>query len=145
MLTSLTLRRVLLTLSVSVLGILVPYLEYSPTHIFNPTWPGHAKLHDVWQLITNSTFSAAAIYLAWTRTDLRLAAMLGLVAPVAFLVSYFTIDLYGGSMVNSDGTELLFGSVNASFVMMLIVSSLLSYLAVTRANVITVTGTKTPK
>ncbi|MBL0021055.1 MAG: hypothetical protein IPP23_01320 [Sphingomonadales bacterium] len=106
---------------------------------------GHAKLHDVWQLITNSTFSAAAIYLAWTRTDLRLAAMLGLVAPVAFLVSYFTIDLYGGSMVNSDGTELLFGSVNASFVMMLIVSGLLSYLAVTRANVITVTGTKPPK
>ncbi len=134
MLTSLALRRVLLTLSVSVLGILVPYLEYSPTHIFNLTWPGHAKLHDVWQLITNSIFAAAAMYLAWTRTDLRLAAMLGLVAPVAFLVSYFTMDLYGGSMVNSDGTELRFGSVNASFVMMLIVSGLLSYLAVTRGN-----------
>lgn len=129
---SLLIRRILLTVSVSVLGLLVPYLEYSPTHIFNPDWPGHAKLHDVWQLITNSTFSAAAAWLAWTRTDLRLAARLGLVAPVAFLVSYFTMDLYGGSMVNSDGTELKFGSLNASLVMMLIVSSVLGFLSLLR-------------
>lgn len=129
---SLLLRRILLTLSVSVLGLLVPYLEYSPTHIFNPDWPGHAKLHDVWQLITNSAFAAAAAWLAWTRTDLRLGARLGLVAPVAFLVSYFTMDLYGGSMVNSDGTELRFGSLNASLVMMLIVSAILGYLSLAR-------------
>lgn len=129
---NLLIRRILLTVSVSVLGLLVPYLEYSPTHIFNPDWPGHAKLHDVWQLITNSTFSAAAAWLAWTRTDLRLAARLGLVAPVAFLVSYFTMDLYGGSMVNSDGTELKFGSLNASLVMMLIVSSVLGALSLLR-------------
>ena len=129
---SLLLRRILLTLSVSVLGLLVPYLEYSPTNIFNPDWPGHAKLHDVWQLITNSTFAAAAACLAWTRTDLRLGARLGLVAPVAFLVSYFTMDLYGGSMVNSDGTELRVGSLNASLVMMLLVSGILGYLSLAR-------------
>jgi uncharacterized membrane protein YidH (DUF202 family) len=135
MTTSLLVRRILLTLSVSVLGLLVPYLEYSPTHIFNPDWPGHARLHDVWQLLTNSSFSAAAAYLAWTRTDLRLAARLGLVAPVAFLVSYFTMDLYGGSMVNSDGTEIRVGSVNASLVMMLIVSGVLGFLAISRDRV----------
>jgi uncharacterized membrane protein YidH (DUF202 family) len=132
---SLLARRVLLTLSVSVLGLLVPYLEYSPTHIFNPDWPGHAKLHDVWQLLTNSSFSVAAAYLAWTRTDLRLAARLGLVAPVAFLVSYFTMDLYGGSMINSDGTEHRFGSVNTSLVMMLIVSGVLGFEAIARDRV----------
>ncbi|WP_188237810.1 hypothetical protein [Sphingopyxis sp. LK2115] len=122
-------RRILLTLSVSVLGVLVPYLEYGPTHVFNPDWPGHAKLHDVWQLATNSVFSAAAAYLAWTRPDLRMAARLGLVAPIAFLAAYLTMDLYGGSMVNSDGTELKFGSVNASLVMMLIVSGILGFLS----------------
>lgn len=132
---NLMLRRILLTLSVSVLGLLVPYLEYSPTHIFNPDWPGHAKLHDVWQLITNSTFSAAAAWLAWTRTDLRVAARIGLVAPVAFLVSYVTMDLYGGSMVNSDGTELTFGNLNASAVMMGLVSAVLGYLALARSPV----------
>lgn len=126
-------QRILLTLSVSVLGLLVPYLEYSPTHIFNPDWPGHAKLHDVWQLITNSTFSAAAAYLAWTRNDLRPAARLGLVAPVAFLLSYLLMDHYGGSMVNSDGTELRFGPYNASMIMMLIVSAILGFLAVAQS------------
>ncbi|NJS13864.1 MAG: hypothetical protein HC788_03615 [Sphingopyxis sp.] len=129
---SLLLRRILLTLSVSVLGLLVPYLEYSPTHIFNPDWPGHAKLHDVWQLMTNSTLSGAAAYLAWTRDDLRTAARLGLVAPLAFLLSYLLMDHYGGSMVNSDGTELRFGSFNASLIMMLIVSGILGFLAVAR-------------
>lgn len=128
------LQRILLTASVSVLGLLVPYLEYSPTHILNPDWPGHAKLHDVWQLITNSSFAAAATYLAWTRTDLRLAARLGIVAPAAFLLSYFTMDLYGGSMVNSDGTELRFGDVNASLVMMLAVSAILGFLSVRRSH-----------
>lgn len=132
---NLALRRILLTLSVSVLGLLVPYLEYSPTHIFNPDWPGHAKLHDVWQLITNSTFSAAAAWFAWTRTDLRVAARIGLVAPVAFLISYVTMDLYGGSMVNSDGTELTFGNLNASAVMMGVVTAVLGYLALARTPV----------
>ena len=132
MLSTLFFRRAALTVAVSVLGVLVPYLEYSPTHIFNPDWPGHAKLHDVWQLLTNSTFAAAAVFLAWTRADLRLAARLGLVAPAAFLISFFTMDLYGGSMVNSDGTELRFGSVNASLVMMLIVSAVLGYIAIAR-------------
>lgn len=126
---SLLFRRVLLTLSVSVLGVLVPWLEYGPTHVFNPDWPGHAKLHDVWQLATNSAFSAAAAYLAWTRPDLRTAARLGLVAPVAFLAAYFAMDLYGGSMVNSDGTEIRFGNVNASLVTMLIVSAILAFLS----------------
>lgn len=134
MLSTLFFRRTVLTIAVSVLGVLVPYLEYSPTHIFNPDWPGHAKLHDVWQLLTNSAFSAAAVFLAWTKVDLRLAARLGLVAPVAFLISFFTMDLYGGSMVNSDGTELRFGSVNASLVMMLIVSAVLGYIAIARVN-----------
>lgn len=133
MIATLVFRRVALTLAVSVLGVLVPYLEYSPTHIFNPDWPGHAKLHDVWQLLTNSAFAATAVFLAWTRQDLRLAARLGLVAPVAFLAAYVTMDLYGGSMVNSDGTELRFGSINASLVMMLMVSAVLGYLAIADA------------
>lgn len=130
---NLILPRILLTVSVSVLGLLVPYLEYGPTHIFNPDWPGHARLHDVWQIITNSTFSAASVYLAWTRADLREGARLGLVAPGAFLASYFTMDLYGGSMVNSDGTEHKFGSLNASLVMMLAVTAILAFLSFWRS------------
>ena len=50
-------------------------------------------------------------------------------APAAFLVSYVTMDLYGGSMANSDGTELCFGSLNAALVMTLIVSMALGVLA----------------
>jgi hypothetical protein len=126
---NLMLQRVLLTLSVSVLGLLVPFLEYSPSHILNPDWPGHAKLHNVWQLITNSTLSATAVYFAWTRTDLRAAARLGIVAPAGFLVSYFAMGLYGGSMVNSDGTELKFGSLNASLFIMLAVTLVLGFLS----------------
>ncbi len=130
---NLMLQRVLLTLAVSVLGLLVPFLEYSPSHIFNPDWPGHARLHNVWQIITNSTLSAAAAYFAWTRTDLHAAARLGLVAPAAFLLSYFAMGLYGGSMVNSDGTELKFGSLNASLVMMLAVAAILGFLSFRRS------------
>ena len=49
-----------------VFGLLIPILEINQTHLFNSEWPSHARLHEAWQLITNTAISALALYLAWT-------------------------------------------------------------------------------
>ena len=52
------LDKILLTISIALYAIAVPYLEINDTHVFNPDWVAHARLHEVWQLITNSSLGA---------------------------------------------------------------------------------------
>lgn len=126
-----TMQRILLTAAVAVYGVLVPYLELNSTHVFNPMWPSHAKLHEVWQLGTNSMIAAMCVGLAWVRQQIRLASVIGILVPLAFLVSYFTADGYGGSMRHTDGTELTINGYNASLVVMLLCFLALAFVATT--------------
>lgn len=50
--------------------------------------------------------AAMCVWLAWARQQIRLASVIGILVPFAFLVSYFT----------ADGTELMIDGYNASVV-----------------------------
>lgn len=63
------LLRVLITLNSLVFILVVPALEIGPSHVFNPDWPGHAKLHEVWQLATNAMLGLFAIWLVWRQSQ----------------------------------------------------------------------------
>lgn len=99
-------------------GVLVPILEIGPTHVFNPDWPGHARLHEVWQLLANGVLAALAIWLAAARNQSRLASLIGLVLNGSFLVAVLLSPVYGGTMRHSDGTELAVGGINLAVVVM---------------------------
>jgi hypothetical protein len=58
---------------------------------------------------------------------------LGLIPPVAFLASYALAGVYGGSMKNSDGTELILLGLNASALIMSLAVTALLYIAMTPA------------
>ncbi|SNC74659.1 hypothetical protein SAMN04487881_2492 [Marinobacter sp. es.048] len=100
------LDKLLLTLSIGLYAVVVPYLEINDTHVFNPAWVAHAKLHEVWQLITNSSLGAVALWLTWFSQNGRAqASLIALLVTGGFLAAFAMQDLYGGSMVHSDGTE----------------------------------------
>lgn len=100
------LDKFLLTLSILLYAVVVPYLEINDTHVFNPAWVAHAKLHEVWQLITNSSLGAVALWLTWfTKGGRAQASLIALLVTGGFLAAYGMQELYGGSMVHSDGTE----------------------------------------
>lgn len=99
-------------------GVLVPILEIGPTHVFNPDWPGHARLHEVWQLLTNGVLAALAIWLAAARQQSRLASLIGLALNGSFLAAVLLSPVYGGTMRHSDGTELVVGGINLAVVVM---------------------------
>ncbi|MDX5297840.1 MAG: hypothetical protein LPK85_02695, partial [Gammaproteobacteria bacterium] len=67
-----------LTLGILLYALAVPFLELNDTHLFNPEWVAHARLHEAWQLITNSAIGAYAAWLIWARDDVRLPSLLAL-------------------------------------------------------------------
>lgn len=70
------------------------------------------RLHEAWQLATNSALALLALWLTWKQKQLRLASTLAMLVTGGFLFSYFTRNLYGGSMVLSDGSEKLVFGIN---------------------------------
>lgn len=104
------LDRLLLTIVILLYAAGVPWLELNDTHVFNPAWVAHARLHEVWQLVTNSAFGLLSLWLVWHRGALRGPAIIALLITGGFFVAYLLRDSYGGSMLHSDGSErLLFG------------------------------------
>ena len=96
--------RILITIGVLIYALAVPLLEINDTHVFNPEWPPHARLHEVWQLATNSMIGLLALWWAWAKRDVRVPAVLALLVMGGFLFAYASRDLYGGSMALSAGS-----------------------------------------
>jgi hypothetical protein len=96
--------RILITIGVLVYALAVPLLELNDTHVFNPEWPPHARLHEVWQLATNSMIGLLALWLAWGKGSVRMPAVLALMVMGGFLLAYASRAGYGGSMVLSVGS-----------------------------------------
>ncbi len=111
-----TMRRILvrsiLTLGILFYGIAVPILEINDTHVFDPLWTPHARLHEVWQLTTNSGIALFSFWLVWWRENITLAGFLGLFVMGGFLFAYAIRGSYDGSMVMSDGSEKTIFGVN---------------------------------
>jgi hypothetical protein len=97
--------KILVTLGIVFYAVVIPILEVNGTHVFNPEWPSHARLHEVWQLATNTSMGIFALWLIWFRDEIWLPALFTFFIFGGFLFSYFTGQLYGGSMVLSDGSE----------------------------------------
>jgi len=106
----------LVTFGILLYGAAVPYLELNDTHLFNLAWPAHARLHEAWQLTTNSLLGAWALWQVWGRDRTRVPALIGLAIMGGFLLSYLLGPHYGGSMLHSDGTERLVLGINVGVV-----------------------------
>ncbi len=105
-------QKILMTLGILIYALLIPILEISPSHVFNPSWPAHALLHEVWQLITNSMMGLYCLWLIWKEGKIFTPSLISLLVMVGFLMAYGLRNLYGGSMVHSDGSEIAVSILN---------------------------------
>lgn len=103
-----------LTISFVILlyAIAVPILEINDTHVFNPDWTPHAKIHEVWQLITNSTIGIFCLWLVWIKNEFKTSIVLSMLVTGGFLLAYSLQNLYGGSMKYLDGSEKTILGIN---------------------------------
>jgi hypothetical protein len=115
-----------------ILAVAVPVLEVNATHLFNPAWPGHARLHEAWQLMSNVVIALICIYLAWRTDHGRIAAAVLLAVTGSFLAAFALAGLYGGSMEGTSSAATEAGGVNPAVAVMAVATLLLVFgLAVT--------------
>lgn len=112
-------------LSVIIFVVLIPILEVSPTHIFNPEWPSHARLHVAWQLMTNAALSILALGCVWSSRFPRMGVCIALIPIVSFLMAFTLRSFYGGSLFHTDGTQIEIGGINVAVLIMIPLTALL--------------------
>jgi hypothetical protein len=105
------------TACLAVVGLLVPMLEANATHLLNPSWPAHARLHEAWQLATNTALSVWAVYLTW-RGSMHTACLIGLLLTGGFLLAWVTRSAYGGSMTGTSTASATIAGADAAAVVM---------------------------
>ncbi|MFJ4375179.1 hypothetical protein ACIP1T_21555 [Pseudomonas japonica] len=118
------LAKLLVTVGIIFYAVVVPIFEINDTHVFNPAWESHARLHETWQLFTNTALGAFSVWLVWGRDDLALASLLTTFVTGGFLMAYWLRDGYGGSMILTDGSEKLIFGLNLGLVAYLLAIAL---------------------
>ena len=85
------------TLCLIVGGIIPIIVDIGPSHLLNPDWDAHARVHEVWRLSTNFLIFSLGIYLLWMKKNEVLSAILSLCIHLGFVFSAATMSLYGGA------------------------------------------------
>ena len=110
--------RTFITFTAFLYIVVLPVLEISPSHVFSPSWPAHARLHHIWQLAANAGIALLALYLCWLAGRVRLASILLLATTASFIIAWITSGMYGGSLDVEPGKGLrVFGRQPAGILM----------------------------
>ena len=81
-----------------IIGGIVPIIvDTSSSHLFNPDWDAHARVHEAWRLSTNFLIFSLGIYLLWVKKNEVLSGLLSLCIHLGFVFSAVTMSLYGGA------------------------------------------------
>ena len=110
------LSKLIITFSVFLYALAVPVLEINATHVYNRDWTPHVRIHEVWQLITNSSIGVLCLGLTWKYSMIRISAILSLLITGGFLFAFAMQDFYGGSMKYLDGSEKTLLGMNIGLV-----------------------------
>ncbi len=78
-------------------------VDWNQTHLFNPTWPPHAKFHD-WAMLNHLLgTSALALWLLWRKSsEPQVAVKVAALIPLIFYFAFFyTTTLLPGSSLDA--------------------------------------------
>ena len=101
-----TIPKLLTSLCLILAGMGPLLLDIGDTHLFNPNWDEHSRVHEVWRLATNSMIAFLGLYLIWKKNMLSIASLLSLCMIVGFMISVVTMPYYNGLAVGVGIEEL---------------------------------------
>jgi len=109
-------QKLLVTFCIALYAVGVPVLEINDTHVFNPDWTPHVRIHEVWQLLSNSMLGVLCLWWLWIEQKLVRSAIVSLIVTGGFLLAFMIKDFYGGSMKYLDGSEKTVFDINIGVV-----------------------------
>jgi hypothetical protein len=85
-------------------------IDLNRTHATNPNWPGHARFHLVWQVVSSALLCALAVGLIWLRGpttgyNFYLAAILTCIPLIGFLTALVSRRMYNGALSDPNGIQ----------------------------------------
>ena len=98
--------KLLTSLCLILAGIGPLLLDIGDTHLFNPVWDEHSRVHEVWRLATNFMITILGLYLIWKKNMLSIASLLSLCIILGFMFSVITMPFYNGLAVGVGIDEL---------------------------------------
>ena len=85
-----------------IIGSLLPIaVDTGHTHLLNPDWDEHSRVHEVWRLITNLFIAIIGLYILWKKDNLLLSAILSSCIILGFHTAILTMPLYDGHAVGN--------------------------------------------
>lgn len=80
-------------------GILPILVDVNTSHLLNPDWDSHARVHEAWRLSTNFLVFSLGIFLLWTKNKEMLGGLLSLCIHFGFVLGAAFMPFYGGEPV----------------------------------------------
>ena len=80
-------------------GILPILVDVNASHLLNPDWDSHARVHEAWRLSTNFLVFSLGIFLLWSKNKEMLAGLLSLCIHLGFVMAAILMPIYGGEPV----------------------------------------------
>ncbi|MEM7119161.1 MAG: hypothetical protein AAF614_42480 [Chloroflexota bacterium] len=100
-------KKLIIKILVSLLTFYYAYVpasaDLNESHLLNPDWSPHSRVHLVWFLTFTAITAVIAIYMVWVKDETTIPALIGLGFNSGFLVAYLTASSYGGSLSDSVG------------------------------------------
>ena len=127
-----TIPKLLTSLCLILVGIGPLLLDIGDTHLFNPDWDEHSRVHEVWRLTTNVMIAFLGLYLIWKKNMHSIASLLSLCMILGFMISVITMPFYNGLAVGIGIDELRPFNIPLnilSFIVVLIVQTISLLLA----------------
>lgn len=88
--------RVLISVSAAGTAIGVFVADWNESHIFNPTWPPHAKFHNAQTMSMGVALGLIALYHLWKPARTRASLATAAVAAGVYGVTQLSVALYPG-------------------------------------------------
>ncbi len=79
------------------------------THLLNPDWDAHSRVHEVWRLSTNILIAGIGLYLLWVSNYLLLPALLSSCIVLGFFSSFTQHSIRNDSLFFSSSVETIYG------------------------------------
>ena len=103
------LGRIVLTTVLVDTGLVSTIVDWNSSHLFNPTWPPHARFHDVAMLNLLNGVCILALWLMWRRSaepevGVRVAALIPIIFWGAF---FYTTILIPGTSLKATADEFV--------------------------------------
>ena len=98
-------------------GVLPILVDVNTSHLLNPDWDSHARVHEAWRLSTNFLIFSLGVYLLWKKDKEILGGLMSLSIHFGFVIGALLMPLYGGDPVGEGipEPEILMVPLNVFF------------------------------